>query len=162
VDTKEFSATRLDLFNLELAGVFGPLSCQAEMFYSLPGVESEGTHRFWGYYVLGSVFLTGEHRPHKKSEGIFARVKTNHDFRPLQGGWGAWEVTGRISFADLNDKSTRRGKEFNFTLGVNGHLASYLQIMFNYIRAIVEDRATNPALNRGRANIFQGRVQVAF
>lgn len=162
VDTKDFSATRLDLFNLELAAVFGLLSYQAEIFYSLPGAESGGTHQFWGYYLFGSVFLTGEHRPYKKSEAVFTRVKPNHDFRPLKGEWGAWELTGRISYVDLNDKKIQGGKEFDITLGVNGHLTSNLQVMFNWVRAWTKDRGTDPALERGKANIFQGRLQLAF
>ena len=162
VNTGQFSVTRVDLFNLERAAVFGPLSYQAEVIYSLPGGAPEGTHHFWGGYVYGSFLLTGEHRPYKKSEGVFSQIKPKHDFCPLKGTWGAWELAARYSYIDLNDKNIQGGKEGNLTLGLNGYLNSYLQVMFNYIRVRVDNSSTSPPVNGGNADIFQTRFQVAF
>jgi phosphate-selective porin OprO/OprP len=162
VDTKQFSAGRADLFDLELAAAWGPLSYQAEGYYVMPGGGAAGAYNFWGFYGLGSFFLTGEPRPYNKSQGVFSRVKPRHDFHPFRGGWGAWELAARYSFLDLNDKDIQGGREKNITLGLNGYLNSYLQVMFNYIRIKVDGRGTTPPVGSGNADIFQTRIQLAF
>ncbi len=111
---------------------------------------------------MGSVFLTGEHRPYNKSEAVFTRVMPNHDFHPLKGEWGAWELTGRFSYVDLNSKEIRGGKEGNLTLGLNGYLSRNLEVMANWIRVRVEDRDTHPQIGTGEADIYQVRFQIAF
>lgn len=162
VNTEKFSVTQIDLFNLEMAAVFGPLSYQAEGFYSIPAGASGETYHFWGAYGFGSYFLTGENRPYNKREGLFSGIKPKHDFRPLEGKWGAWELAVRYSYIDLNDRNIQGGKEGNFTMGLNWYFNSYLQVMFNYIQARVDDRGSSPRIGSGKADIFQTRFQVAF
>jgi len=82
-------------------------------------------------------------------------------FRPRHGGWGAWELAARISYVDLNDGAIRGGKEANFTAGLNWYLKSKNRIMFNYIRANVEDRAS-PFADDDSADIFQARFQISL
>jgi phosphate-selective porin len=56
----------------------------------------------------------------------------------------------------------KKGEEGrDFTAGVNWYLYPTMRVMFNYVYSIVKDRV-NPLIDRGRLNIFQMRVQLAF
>jgi phosphate-selective porin OprO/OprP len=162
VDTGLFFADRLNLINPELAVVFGPLSFQGEYYYTFTDADAVGDPDFWGFYVQGSYFLTGEHRNYNASRGIFSRVSPRREFRPLRGGWGAWELGARFSYIDLNNEGIQGGRERNFTAGLNWYLTRNFRFMFNYVRAHVKDRATPLLVDSGRANIFQARFQIAF
>jgi len=58
----------------------------------------------------------------------------------------------------LNDEDIKGGRETNFTVGLNWYLGSRVRLIFNYIRAYVDDRA-EPQVENGRADIFQTRLQ---
>jgi phosphate-selective porin OprO/OprP len=109
-------------WGLEFAGVWGPLSVQAEyaqLEVGLPGGSTLRTNpptvpptanpfigdpdpTFNGWYVDASLFLTGETRPYK--DGAFQRVKVKHPVRwGGGGGWGAWQIAGRYDVLDLSD-----------------------------------------------------------
>jgi len=118
--------------------------------------------QFWGFYLFGSYFLTGEHRNYGTRAGTFFPLQPKHNFHPRKGRWGAWELAVRFSYVDLNDKDIRGGKEANFTAGLNWYLTRKTRFMLNYIRAIVKDRETPPAVDSGRAHIFQARFQTEF
>jgi len=157
--TGTITANRTNLINGELAWVWGPFSLQGEYFHAF--TNTEGNPDFWGYYLYGSFFLTGEHREYNTTDGVFTSIKPKRNFNPLRGGWGAWELGARYSYIDLNSNGIDGGKENNFTLGLNWYLHPNLRLMFNYINTSVNDRA-NPTVDHGRANILQGRFQVAF
>ena len=162
VNTDEFLAKSADLFNPELAMVSGPLSFQGEYFHSFHNADALGDPQFWGFYLYGSYFITGEHRNYGRPSGTFFRTEPKRKFNPRQGRWGAWEVAARFSFIDLNDEAIRGGKEANFTAGLNWYLNKKTRFMFNYINALVKDRETPPAVDSGRAHIFQARFQIEF
>ena len=161
VDTGFFFTDNVDLINPELAIVLGPFSLQGEYFHTFTNADGKGDPEFWGFYLYGSFFITGENRNYSTSRGIFARVRPKRNFRPLKGGWGAWELGARFSYIDLNDKDIRGGRERNITAGLNWYLSPNFRFMFNYVRANVKDRAV-PQIDNGRAHIFQARFQVAF
>jgi phosphate-selective porin OprO/OprP len=161
VDTGNFFADIVNRINAEAAIVSGPLSVQGEGFYAFTDADDKGDPQFWGFYLYGSYFLTGENRNYKTSEGVFSRIKPHNTFRPLSGGWGAWELGLRLSYVDLNGEKIDGGQETNFTAGLNWYLTPHARIMFNYIRALVEDRVDRE-IDDGRANIFQARFQLAY
>ena len=158
VGTGGIAATRSNLINGELAWVWGPFSLQGEYFHAF--TNAQGTPNFWGYYVYGSFFLTGEHRSYDTSKGVFTSIKPKRNFNPFKGGWGAWELAVRNSYINLNYISggIDGGKEDNVTLGLNWYLCPNLRFAFNYIWVY----ANNSAVENGRANIFQSRLQIAF
>ena len=162
VNTDEFLTESSDLINPEFAYVRGPLSLQGEYFHVFENSGRLDDPQFWGLYIFGSYFMTGEHRNYGTSSGTFYRLEPKRKFHPREGGWGAWEVAARFSFIDLNDEAIRGGKEANFTAALNWYLNKKARFMFNYIQAVVKDRETHPAVDSGRAHIFQARFQIEF
>jgi len=162
VDTGQFLNDCADQINPEFAVVTGPLSFQAEYFHLFNKAEALGDPDFCGFYLYGSYFLTGEHRNYGTKSGAFFRLEPRQNFRPREGGWGAWEVAARFSYINLNDGAIKGGKEANFTAGLNWYLTRNTRFMFNYILAYIKDRETPPAVDSGRSHIFQARFQFEF
>ena len=162
VDTGDLFMNRVDLINTELAMVLGLFSLQGEYFHAFTGASEVGHPKFWGVYLQASYFLTGEHRTYDTANGIFSQIKPKNDFYPLKGKWGAWEVATRLSYLDLNGEDIKGGKERNFTAGLNWYFNPNIRLMFNYIRAHVEDRREYPPVDKVNANIFQARFQINF
>lgn len=155
VNTGAIPTTGLTTAGLEAAAVLGPLSVQSEFMYQ--GVDTSGVAdnpNFWGMYVLGSYFLTGEHRPYKTSEGAFTSVKPTKNFGITEPGPGAWELVARYSELDLTDRAFAGGKLRDVTAGLNWYLNPNIRLMANYIHA---DRE-----HIGDADIFGGRLQIFF
>jgi phosphate-selective porin OprO/OprP len=161
VDTGKFLIDTMDLITPEFAIVHGPLSFQAEYFHGFVNADQLDYADFWGFYLFGSYFLTGEHRSYGRGRGTFSLLDPRCQFRPLTGGWGAWELAARFSYIDLNDESIQGGKEFNFTAGLNWYINRNYRLMLNYVRATLKDRG-DPEVDTGRAEIIQGRLQVYF
>jgi len=159
VDTGEFFGNSADLIDAEFAVVNGPLSFQGEYFHGFTDANELGNPNFWGFYLFANYFITGEHRNYSRQSGTFFSLEPKHHFRPFKGGWGAWELTSRFSYIDLNSRDIRGGKEFDFTAGLNWYLNRKTRFMFNYIRAKVKDRETPPPVDSGHADIFQARFQ---
>lgn len=117
----------------ELAGVFGPVSFQAE--YQQTKVNRADTtivavrdHEFSGYYGQVSWLLTGETRPYSSSEGEFGRVIP-------KGRFGALELGLRYSTMDLNDitavDAIKGGSAENLTLGLTWFMNANHKLMVN-------------------------------
>ena len=160
VDTGVFEANHTFLAGAEAALVFGPASVQAEYirsWVSRPGGADDA--EFDGFYALVSYFLTGEHRPYRRAEGRFDRVRPNHNFGLGENsGLGAWEVLLRYSQVDLNDAGLTGGRLNDISGGVNWYLNPNWKIMFNYVYAQL-DRGLADGDN---AHIFQTRFHVDF
>ncbi len=155
VDTGRFEAKRADLIGLETAWVYGPFSLQGEYIQAIVDAINRNDCCFQGFYIMGSYFLTGEHRPYNRKNGTFGRVHPKKNYSSKKGGGkGAWEVTARYSYLDLDDGSVNGGRLQDFTLGLNWYLNPNTRIMWNYIFADLADG--------GDADIFQMRFQIDF
>jgi phosphate-selective porin OprO/OprP len=141
------------LFDPEFAIILGPLSLQSE--YAFAAVHRTGKPDlfFNGYMAQVSYFLTGEHRPYDRRQGIHGRVQPFEDFfrvqtksRGIQTGLGAWEVAARFSNIVLNDKDIKGNNLTDFTVGLNWYLNPYTRWKFNYIRAFLEDSRNGNSL----------------
>ncbi|MCI0380572.1 MAG: hypothetical protein L0215_23540 [Gemmataceae bacterium] len=175
-----------DLYGGEFAMVWGPLSIQAELAYLFnDGIVSPAATRgrrpeYWGGYVMASYFLTGEHRPYKRTSAAFDRVKPNEPFFLVKGGdedgrrWlfgrGAWELCARWDYLDLREDgivstgSPPTGVLQDVVLGVNWYWTSNAKVMFNYVRAWRDsDAGTGFGANRsGRVDSFGVRFAYDF
>ena len=58
----------------------------------------DGNPSFWGGYIEAGYFLTGETRGYKN--GTWDRTKVLKPFS--KGGWGAFQVNGRVDYLDLD------------------------------------------------------------
>ena len=151
------------LLGAEAAAVFGPFSVQGEYIQTSVDIDGPGSDLdFSGWYVFGSYFLTGEHRPYKASSGTFGRVKPKSIVG--KGGHGAWEVAARYSSIDLDDSGVDGGKEDNITLGLNWYATPNIRFMANYVHASTDPSSVekHPSAGDEDANIFQLRGQVDF
>ena len=141
-----------DLFwGVEGAGVWGAVSIQGE--YTMLNVDFEDSTgglgaflpgqdfdmagpNFGGWYIGGSVFLTGESRTYKAAKGAFDRIKVKNPVH--DGGWGAWELAVRYDSLDLNDGGVNLGEQNALVAGINWYLNDHVRLMVNYIHADVD------------------------
>ncbi len=122
-------------YGLEGAAVYGPFSVQGEYSHmNLDRFGSAPSLNFDGYYVFGSLFLTGESRQFKG--GLIDRLKPIRPFDPLKGNWGAFELAVRYDRLNLTDHalSPLDHDAHAWTGAVNWYLNGNLKLMFNYIR----------------------------
>jgi len=151
-------AEDVSLFGGEIALVCGPFHCQAEYMAAMVESNLRDDPVLDGWYVQAGYFLTGEHRPYKKSEGAFDRVKPLKPYD--KGGPGAVELKIRFSGIDLEDASLAGGTENNLSFGVNWYLNHNVRIMADLVRAMARD--VNNTGDDADACIFIIRAQVDF
>ncbi len=146
VDTLDIPANHHELYGLAAAIVRGPFSVQGEFMYAPVDRIGGADPAFFGSYVYASYFLTGEHRPYRRREGVFNRVMPHEEFflvrtqRGVCAGWGAWELATRLSYVDLDDAGILGGELTELTLGLNWYMNPYTRITGNYAHAFL-DRA---------------------
>ena len=80
------------------------------------GAALNGNPSFWGGYAEVGFFLTGESRAYKG--GSFGRVKVLKPFD--KGGWGAFQLNGRVDYLDLSDRVDGPSTAFGAPFYVNG------------------------------------------
>jgi phosphate-selective porin OprO/OprP len=153
LNTQYFPSTYYRLLGAEAALVLNRLSLQGEYVLTNSEYSPGDDPSFYGYYLEGSYFLTGDSRPYDSSKGVFSRVKPKE---PLgeSGGIGALQLTARYSSLDLNDGEVSGGEMGTITLGLNWHLNPNMRCMVNFIRAMIKDG--------GSANMLGIRYQVDF
>jgi phosphate-selective porin OprO/OprP len=152
-DTGTFDADRDFRYGLEAAIVYHSWSLQSEFIGATARrVTGEGDPSFTSFYVMASHVLTGEHRSYRKQVGAFGSVHPDRQFPA--GGMGAWELTGRYSYLDLDSREIRGGVLQDWTAGVNWYLNDQMRMMFNYIAARPEGFDVE--------HIFQMRFQLSF
>ena len=106
-------------YNFEVAATYGPVSLQGEYAgahyerdagtAALLGNNGGSSLNYSGYYVQGSVFLTGESRAASykgydkdwNTPGTFGDVAIKNPLN--KGGFGAWEFAARYSELNLNN-----------------------------------------------------------
>lgn len=172
VDTGSFAAKSDDIFGLEFIGIFKSLHVNAEAQYlksnaygpgdtlnftnatfnQFPGslttvLVPSGNPHFWGGYLDAGYYITGETRGYKN--GAWDRTKVLKPFS--KGGWGAFQVNGRVDYLNLDSSKLRNGRNNNFQTGVStasvnntrggkqlGLLASLIWIPEDYLRMYLQ------------------------
>ena len=163
IDTGDLVATDYFTANLEGALVMGPASIQSELFATR---VADAGQDFYSGYVIGSYFLTGEHRSYKVSTAVFDRITPLENFWIVNTpdgrclGTGAWEAAMRWSFLDLSGTGDdESGIQHDVTLGVNWYWNPYARMMFNYIHSWNSYSNGDPT---GELDILAMRWQVDF
>ena len=163
VDTGPLQIHDYHVAGLEMSSVLGPLSFQGE-YVALAGVQTDGNSLFLqGGYLEAMYWLTGEHREFNRTQGRYGSVTPKHAFRngnqcDCGGGfWGAWELTGRVSWFDIDHGSLHGGRLTNLTCGLNWNYAVRSRVMLNYIHSFLDRNSVN-----SNADIFAVRLQYVF
>lgn len=164
----ETGAKAATFYGAEAAAVYGPFSVQGEYNHlSIDRFGSASTINVDGFYVFGSVFLTGESRAFKG--GTVDRLKPRANFDPAKGHWGAVELAVRYDQLDLTDLgfSPLSHKAHTLTGAANWYLNPNLKLMFNYIRFEGDNSplALAPAIINGttaKGDVFATRLHIDF
>jgi len=150
-----FAVNDMTQFGLEFAGVYGPLSVQAEYAErDVSAVDSSNDNTYEGYYVTASYFLTGEHRVYKK-RGVFNSPKPISDS-------GAWEIFARLSQFDATS-DTQGTKAEVITLGATYYYNKKIKLMANYLISDVTGPGAEALVGEyNDGDAFTARVQYLF
>ena len=162
------------VYNFEAAATFGPFYAQGEYFrYKVERQSFTGRPdlQFEGWYAEAAFSLTGETRSYNAGNAAYNGIVPNTPFSWNSGGWGAWEIAGRYSAVNLNDRlgfaapdGVAGGKQTIWTAGLNWYVNRNIRFMFNYLYANIDKQVspTNTADIGSEFNAFAGRMQVAF
>jgi len=118
------SASQVDAWGLELAGLAGPVFLQSEYANASFGQAPGGDQEVEAWYVQGSVMLNGGRKVYKAGNGVFGSPKV--------GGAGLWELTARFDHIENRDLANVEAE--SWILGLNYYINPNLRLMFNYTR----------------------------
>jgi phosphate-selective porin OprO/OprP len=164
-------------YSAEVAGTYGPLFFQGEYFWinvdrnAATGLPPFGAPslKFEGGYAEASLILTGETRKYNPSAAAYLGVVPEHPFALEGGGWGAWEIAGRVSTINLNDQlgtatGIAGGHQTIYTAGLNWYINRNVRFLFNYLHGNVAKQIspTNPGDTGSKFDAFAMRTQIAF
>jgi len=160
------------VYSAEAAGTYGPLFFQGEYFWynvdrnafaPLPSLK------FQGGYAEAAYVLTGETRPYKSASASYGGILPAKPFSLSGGGWGAWEIAGRYSTIDLNDRlafanGVAGGRQTIYTLALNWYVNGNVRLMFDYLHGNITKQVspTNFGDAGAKFDAFAMRTQVAF
>jgi phosphate-selective porin OprO and OprP len=160
------------VYSAEAAGTYGPLFFQGEYFWynidrnafaPLPSL------RFQGGYAEAAYVLTGETRLYNPAAAAYGGIVPANPFSLTGGGWGAWEIAGRYSTIDLNDRvgsaiGVAGGRQTIYTLALNWYANRNVRLMFDYLHGDIAKQVspTNFGDAGAKFNAFAMRTQVAF
>jgi phosphate-selective porin OprO/OprP len=161
---------RRSRFGMDLAWVMGPFSLKGEYIRTDWDNVQFGAHKedfdIYGWYVSGSIFLTGEKKPYKA--GAFGRLKKIHQiFDPSKGSWGAWELVARYDTLRIDKDIFTLGYGIGtnrirtFTLGLNWYPYNMVTMRLNYVRNSYKDNLEE-LKGDDKEGIFLTRFQVEF
>ncbi|MFL5295692.1 MAG: porin [Phenylobacterium sp.] len=128
---------------------------------------------FSGWYLQGAWTITGERHGWTNANGGFVGIRPAKVFDPRLGTWGAWELAGRYSVLDLNDRAglagaaipaggIRGGEQKITTVGVNWYPNTVIRFLLDYQWTRV-NRLNTAGANIGEdVNVVSLRSQFAF
>jgi phosphate-selective porin OprO/OprP len=133
---------------------------------NLPGLSSV---KFSGGYAQAGWVLTGETHTYNSALAAYYGIVPVNPFSLTEGGWGAWEIAGRISTIDLNDQLATAngvfgGRQTVYTAALNWYVNRNVRFMFDYLHGDVARQisAINARDAGSKFDAFAMRTQVAF
>ena len=113
--------------------------------------------------------LTGESRAYNPASASYGGINPAHPFSLYGGGWGAFEIAGRVSMMDLNDKLATAtgiagGQQLVYTAGLNWYPTRNVRFMLNYLHGDISKQASaTSSVNTGSSfDAVAMRTQFAF
>ena len=147
--------------DFEVSGVNGPWSGEVEYqkAFITRGLNVNSKRQgsnltFYGYHGQVSYVLTGESRPHKKSNGTFGQIKP-HSKK------GAWELSARYSVINLNNKDIHGGQANNTTTSLSWYANNHIRVLGEYVYS-KQKRQFPSYTDRRHVNGIGARLQVVF
>src|SRR5258705_13591361 len=109
-------------------------SLSSHFVMQIPGLSSV---KFNGGYAQVSWVLTGESHTYNSALAAYNGIVPLNPFSLPGGGWGAWEIAGRISTIDLNDQLATAngvvgGRQTVYPAGRNWYVKRNVRFMFDY------------------------------
>jgi phosphate-selective porin OprO and OprP len=165
------------VYGLEAAGTYGPLFFQGEYYWfnvnrnAATGLPPFGAPslKFEGGYAEAALVLTGETRKYNPAAASYLGVVPERPFSPAGGGWGAWEIAGRVSTINLNDQlgtstGIAGGRQTVYTAGLNWYVSRNVRFLFDYLHGNVVKQIspTNPGDAGAKFDAYAMRTQIAF
>lgn len=160
------------VYSVEAAAAYGPLFLQGEYFWynvnrgGLPGLSNL---KFQGGYAEASLVLTGETHPYIPATGAYGGITPANPFSLWGGGWGAWEIAGRVSTINLNDllgttNGVAGGQQTIYAAGLNWYVNGNVRFMFDYLHGniVKQISPTNAGDAGAKFDAVAMRTQVAF
>ena len=147
-------------YGVEGAGIFGPFHLAGEAYWQKVGRAGASDPAFFGAYVEGGYFFTGESRGYKS--GKFDRVKVRNGFD--KGGWGSLGLNLRWDYLDLADAGIVGGTQNAYQASLNWKPTDYVLFGLNYAHLIYDDAviATDDGDRDYSVNVAAVRAQIDF
>jgi phosphate-selective porin OprO/OprP len=142
------NASAAQVYSAEAAAGDGPFFVQGEyLHFNIDRRLGLPTLQFAGWYVQGSWTLTGESRAYNPNTGSYGTIIPMHPFAINTYYWGAWELAGRYSVIDLNDRlgfkdGIAGGDQSVYTVGLNWYVNRNIRFMFNYLHGGISKQAS--------------------
>ena len=171
------NASSAQVYGVEAAATYGPLFFQGEYYWfnvdrsantGLPPIGAPSL-KFEGGYGEVSYVLTGETHTYNSATAAYNGIRPANPFSLQGGGWGAWEIAGRVSTIDLNDQLATAtgiagGRQTVYTAGLNWYVSNNIRFMLNYLHGDISKQATaTSAADVGsKFDAVAMRTQVAF
>jgi phosphate-selective porin OprO/OprP len=146
------------IYGVEAAAGYENFFVQGEYYHIDVDRQGRPTNGFDGGYIEGSWTLTGEHRKYLPAAGAYSGIVPAHPFSPWDGeyGLGAFELAGRFSTIDLNDRFTPGlapgttgavggGKQSVYAVGLNWYPNANIRFMFDYLHGNIDKRFSTAA-----------------
>jgi phosphate-selective porin OprO and OprP len=161
------------VYGAEAAAAYGPLFFQGEYFwYNVArnnNVPVLPTLKFQGGYAEASLALTGETHPYLPATAAYGGIIPANPFSLWGGGWGAWEIAGRVSTINLNNQlgttnGVAGGQQTIYAAGLNWYVNGNVRFMFDYLHGNIAKQVspTNNGDAGAKFDAFAMRTQVAF
>jgi phosphate-selective porin OprO/OprP len=150
VDTGNIPASNQKEFALEALWTRDGYSVLTEYVRSQVNATQLANPSFYGFYITGSWFITGDHRPYDRNVGFARRPIPRHR-------WGAVELAARYSRLDLDNKSVHGGVMDKGLLDVNWFMNRRMKLGVSGGLAHLDRAGLS-----GFTEILQTRIQFVF
>jgi phosphate-selective porin OprO/OprP len=155
LDTGEFAAKGSTMTGLEAYYRPGRMTYGVEYFLQNVNAPDSGNPFFHGGEAMVSWLLTGEVRTYNARGGYFNLISPA---RPVfQGGPGAWELVGDVTYSDFDDAAISGGKYWRFTPMLNWYVSDNMRLEVAYGYGSLDRFALV-----GKTQFFQTRIQLQF
>jgi phosphate-selective porin OprO/OprP len=144
------------VYGVEAAAGWRNLFLQGEYYHVDLDRRGLASNAFDGGYIEGSWIISGEQRKYNPVAGAYGGVVPEHPFEPWAEnfGTGAWELAGRYSTINLNDRvsgpsAVAGGFQNVYAVGVNWYPNANIRFLFDFLHGDVSKRFATGAPSGG-------------